>query len=268
MIVAFSAPMRRLPLFLAGICFIGLAARSTCAQDPPAPEQQQAQLAAADEETRINALIGLSALLPLRPGAAMPTTIAALIQALQNDASPVARALAARALALTSDPQALTALLAALDRERELAARKAIIYALARFPQPSVTAALIPLLKHKQAELRSAVAYALAEIADPAAADALTEMLRKRRGDQDAFARSEAARGLGRSGAMVASALLVTALTSDKSLEVRREAAAALGRLGSKQDAAVIAALKTATLAADPYLSRAAAAALEQIQER
>lgn len=230
--------------------------------------QLTVRLAASDEESRIDAATRLGNLFRLAPEAMPPSVIAALGHALQNDSSPVVRALAARAFEAAGDARAVTPLLSALGRERETAVRKAIIYALARFPVPQVTAALIPLLQDKQAEMRGMAAYALAEIADPAAAPALLNVLRKQRGDDDAFARAEVARGLGRMGAAEASASLITALKQDKAPEVRRAAATALGRIGRKQDTAMIEALREASLAADPYLSREAAAALAQINAR
>src|SRR5207253_1395894 len=102
----------------------------------------------------------------------------------------------------------------------------------------------MPLLKDKPAEIRGAATYALAEVADPASSAALIDLLRTRRKDEDTFARSEAARGLGRIGAATAVAPLVAALTQDKSHSVRREAAIALGLLASKQDAAAMEALR------------------------
>jgi len=259
---------RRFILILTCVSLASLTARPSCAQQPGPQERLIAQLDAADEEKRLDAAVNLGALFTLTPGAARQEALAALGRALQADASPVVRALAARALELAGDARAVPALLGALGREREVAARKAIIYALARYQEPQVAAALIPILKDKKSEIRGAAAYALAEIADPAAGPALMELLQTRRKDEDAFARSEAARGLGRIGAAAAVAPLLAALAQDKSHNVRREAVIALGHLAGRQDAAVIEALRAATLAADPYLSREAEAALAQINER
>jgi HEAT repeat protein len=260
-----------LSLLLVSLWAFDLAAGA--AQQPASPgpvtrEQLLARLNAADEESRLDALTRLAGLLALTPGAATSPTIEALTRVLQNDLSPVARALAARALEAAGDGRTVPALLAALGRERDTAARKAIIYALARYPGAEVTAALIPLLKDKHIEMRGTAAYALAELADPAASQALLDLLRTRRKDEDAFARSQAALALGRMNATAAIAALVTALKSDKADVVRREAARALGRLGSPQDALVIEALRAATLEADPYLSREAAAALAEIRKK
>jgi HEAT repeat protein len=244
--------------------------RPACAQEPASSLQAQliSRLAAAEEEARMDAAVNLGALFTLAPGAAAEPAIAALGRALHNDSSPVVRALAARGLALAGDARAVPALLTALGRERERAVRKAIIYALAPHRDPQITAALIPLLKDKEVEIRATAAYALAEAADPQAASALIAVLGLRRKDEEAFARSEAARGLGRIGGSGAVAPLVAALTGEEAHEVRREATLALGRLASKRDTAAIEALRAATRAEDPYLSREAIAALAAINAR
>jgi HEAT repeat protein len=159
------------------------------------------------------------------------------------------------------------ALLAALGKERDLAARKAIIYALAHYPQPQVTSALIPFLKNKRRELRAAAAYALAESGDPASAQALAEVLRGSK-DDDAFARSQAARGLGRLGGRDSIDLLTDALSDDGPAEVRREAAISLGKIATPQDTKAIEALRKATLSNDPYLVSAAENAIASVNSR
>ena len=164
--------------------------------------------------------------------------------------------------------EAVEALLAALGKERELAVRKAIIYALARYPQSQVTSALIPFLKNKHTEVRAAAAYALAENGDPTSAKALAELLRRGAKDEDAFARSQAARGLGRVGGHDSIDLLTNALSNDRSEEVRREAALALGMIATPQDAIAIEALRNATLSNDPYLVSAAEGAIASINSR
>ena len=141
---------------------------------------------------------------------------------------------------------------------------KAIIYALAHYPQPQVTSTLTPFLKNKRSELRAAAAYALAEIGDTASAQALAELLRRGGKDEDAFARGQAARGLGRVGGHDSIDLLTNALSNDRSQEVRREAALALGRIATSQDAKAIEALRNATLSNDPYLVGAAENAIRQ----
>ena len=233
------------------------------------------RLASGDEERRIDSLVRICALLHDEPDAIETQVITPLGATLQRDSSPVVRALAARALEICAGnpggrqgDAAAVALLAALGKERELAVRKAIIYALARYPQSQVTSALIPFLKNKRRELRAAAAYALAETGDPASAQALAELLRRGAKDEDAFARSQAARGLGRVGGHDSIDLLTNAVSNDRSEEVRREAAHALGRIATSQDTKVIEALRNATLSNDPYLVSAAENALASINSR
>ncbi len=147
------------------------------------------RLASGGEEQRIDSLVRICALLRDEPDAIETPVITSIGDALQRDSSPVVRALAARALETCAGnlgagqgDVARSTLLASLGKEREVAVLKAIIYALARYPQPQVTSALIPFLKKKRSELRAAAAYALAEIGDPDTAQALAELLRQRRG--------------------------------------------------------------------------------------
>jgi HEAT repeat protein len=233
------------------------------------------RLASGDEEQRIDFLVRICALLRDEPEEIETSVIMSIGAALQRDSSPVVRALAARALEICGGnlgggqgDEAAAALLAALGKERELAVRKAIIYALARYSQPQVTSALIPFLKNKRSELRAAAAYALAETGDPTSAEELAELLRRGAKSEDAFARSQAARGLGRIGGHDSIDLLTNALSNDRSEEVRREAALSLGRIATSQDAQVIEALRNATLSNDPYLVSAAEKALANINSR
>lgn len=232
------------------------------------------RLASGDEEQRIDSIVRIGALFHDEPDSVETSVITSLGAALQRDSSPVVRALAARALEICAgnrsgrSNEAVTALLAALRKEREMAVRKAIIYALAHYPQPQVTSALIPFLKNKHSELRASAAYALAENGDPTSAQALAEVLRRGGKDEDAFARSQAARGLGRVGGHDSIDLLTNALSHDRSQEVRREAARALGRIATPQDAKAIEALRNATLSNDPYLVSAAEDAIASISSR
>jgi HEAT repeat protein len=233
------------------------------------------RLASGDEEQRIDSIVRIGALLRDEPGAIETSVITSLGAALQRDSSPVVRALAARAMEIFAgnrdggqNNEAIEALLAALGKERELAVRKAIIYALAHYPQPRVTSALIPFLKNKHSELRASAAYALAEIGAPDSAQALAEVLRRSGKDEDAFTRSHAARALGRVGGHDSIDLLINALSNDRSQEVRREAALSLGLIATPQDAKAIEALRDATLSNDPYLVSAAEEAIASINSR
>jgi HEAT repeat protein len=248
------------------------------AERPPGQLRKEllSRLTSGDVEQRIDAITQIGALRRDTSDSDQLPINTALGNSLQQDTSPVVRALAARALGIAagnqghsqSDSIAVAALLAAIGKERETAVRKAIIYALACYPQPQVTTALIPFLKDKKREVRAATAYALAESGDPASAQALVEVLRRGDKDDDVFARSQAARGLGRIGGRDAIDPLIMALTRDRSQEVRREAAQSLGIIATRQDANVIEALRGATLSNDPYLVTAAESAIASINAR
>ena len=240
-------------------------------------ERRLSQLTSGSEEERLDAaahLVVMFSAAPYPSGASNGISeenfaaVTALALALRKDDSSVVRALAARALEVCGDRRAAEPLMTALSEEREIAVRKAIVYALARHPSPQVAAQLIPLLKDKQPDIRGAVAFALAEIRDPAAAAALLDLLKGRRKDEDAFARAQAARGLGSLGDRTAIDPLLTALRKDDAPDVRREAARALGRLANSQDGKVIDALRAAQSSSDPYLTIIAAEAITAISAR
>jgi HEAT repeat protein len=264
-------------LFLA--LFLGLSANNPAswnrAQQPsssPASssleERLVTQLNSSDEEVRMDALVQMGTLFSSAPGALADSTLSALTNALQRDPSPVIRALAARALELGGDARVAQYFLAALANEREVAVRKAIAYALARYPSAQVSVALLSLLKDKKHEVRGAAAYSLAELGDPSAAAPLIEVLQKLRKNEDAFTRSQAARALGRVGGRESLEPLLRSLNRDPAENVRREAAYALGQIATKQDLKIIEALREARLSADPYLAQAANLALESITAR
>jgi HEAT repeat protein len=239
------------------------------AQTPQSDLEDQftAQLSSGNEEARLGALVELAGLFKQGRRTARPATIAAVIQVLQNDTLPVLRTHAARVLEYAAPPSATDALLTALQNEREMATRKAVIYALARYPAPPVVAALLPLLRHKEISLRATAAYALAELADTAAASTLHETLTKRRSDQDAFMRAQATRGLGRIGYRMALPDLLKALRKDSAI-VRRAAAEAIGWLAQPNEQELIQALQEATRESDPYLRESAQQALQRISQR
>src|SRR5262245_29517437 len=185
------------PLLLLGLLFAGVRGQEVGQQSNQLRKELLSRLASGDAEQRIDAIARIGALWRDAPESVDRSLITALGNSLQQDSSPVVRALAARALEIVAGNQessqssgqnsswAVPALIAALGKEREVAVRKAIIYALARYPQPQVTAALIPFLKDKQTELRASAAYALAENGDPASAQALTEVLRRSGKNED-----------------------------------------------------------------------------------
>jgi HEAT repeat protein len=239
----------------------------------PIPQQEwqqnlTARLASGNEEQRFDAAAQFVVLFNAYPNSATAQTLGALARVLQGDSSPLVRALSARALETCCGEQAVPSLLAGLSREREIAVRKAILYALAAHASSQTTSAIIPFLSDKNQEIRATAAYALARIGDASSAGALSEILQRRRGDEDAFARSQAARGLGVIGNRAAIDALLTALVRDKSQEVRRESAHSLGMIANKQDVKVIEALRNAMLQPDPYLTAIVSDALERIRSR
>ena len=251
---------------LCGVCLI---APSCYAQATTDKEQAIiARLSAADEEQRIALLVELYALLKTRLTTVRPNTIAVLTNLLQSAASPIIRTHAAHALELAGDSTAADALLAAFKTEREMTTRKTILYALTHYTSPQVTSALLPLLNHKEQEIRATATFVLAEQADTAAAKPLLELLQKRRKESDAFARSQAIRGLGRIGYQAATPVLLESLQQDKAQIVRREAATALGWLTNSPNPQVLAALKTASQDDDPHLREVALMAIERINTR
>jgi HEAT repeat protein len=256
-----------LTFFVLLLCVVGQPS-TVRAQATQTEEALVAQLATANEEQRLNLLIELTMLFRSRISIMQPPTVNALSHLLHNDPVPLIRTFAAHALEFAGTPAAGDSLLAALKTERELATRKAILYALVRYPAPQVTAALRPLLDHKEPELRATAAYVLAEQADTAAAQPLLALLQKRRKREDAFARSQAARGLGRIGYQAAIPALLKALQDDDAQNVRREAAIALGWLTTTRTNEVLAALREAAQDEDPYLRAAAQTALERINAR
>lgn len=226
------------------------------------------QLGSGDEEQRRDALVHIGTFLGDPANSISQQTKTALGNILQRDASPVNRALAARAFELIGDEQSLPVLFTSLNSEREIAVRKAIIYALARQRSAQITSSLIPLLKDKNSEIRASAAFALAEIGDPSSVDALIELLRKRGKDEDAFARSQAVRAIGKFGKVDAISILLNTLTRDKSTEVRREAAKSLGSIDITNASGVEEALRSVLTSEDPYLVAAAEASLAKIKSR
>ena len=227
-----------------------------------------ARLANGGEEERFDSIAQLVVLFGATPGSATEQTFNALNAGLRRDNSPLIRALSARALENCCGERAVQPLLASLTDEREIAVRKAILYALARHHSPQIAPALIPSLRDKKQETRAAAAYALAEIGDSSSAGPLLNVLQKRRGDEDAFARAQAARGLGKIGLRPAMNALLDSLSRDRSPEVQRESARALGLLATAQDTQVIMALREVILHSDPYLIDIAEDALKSIRLR
>lgn len=251
--------------FCLSLFMLVLAGSSAVAQDAADSHQERlvALMATGNDEQKLGAAIELGAMLSATQ--ATPQTISSLENVLQRDPSAVIRALAAHAMELSQDEKFVPVLLSSLKGEREVGVSKAIIYALAKHSSSQVVATLLPMLKDKKQDIRAAAAFALAEIGDPTSAQALIDFLKKRGKDEDAFARSQAANGLGKIKDRAAIDVLLNALNRDKSSEVRRESARSLGQIANGQDVKVIEALKLAKLESDPYLVALAESALERL---
>lgn len=228
-------------------------------------ERLAALLTSGNDEQKLDAVIDMGALLSVNSHAT-PQTVSILGSLLQSDSSPIIRALAARSMELSRDERCAPVLLSVLKTEQEPEVRRAVIYALAYQHSPEVVETLLPLLKYKKQDIRAAAAFALAELGVSASMNAFIDLLRKRGSEEDAFARKQAVRGLGKIGDPVAIDVLLTVLNRDKSSEVRREAVLSLGRIAKAQDVKVIEALKLVTLQSDPYLAALATSALEKLR--
>ena len=151
------------------------------------------------------------------------------------------------------------------DRNSEVRWRSAEALGLVGLPAGPAVPALARLLADSDPLVRAEVTKALGLIGEPAApaASQLAQML----GASDVSIRREAARALGRIGRGAAPAMygLVQAL-GDKDNFVRMESAKALGRIGPSAREAVSALTETAR-DSDMLVSRAAKAALQEIQK-
>lgn len=228
-------------------------------------EQFAKLIASGNDEQRLEALIELGTFLSI-PAQATPQTVSLLNDLLRSDSSPLIRALAVRAMEFSRDERFTSTLLAALKTEREPAIRQAIVYALSKSPATEVVQTLLPMLKDKQPDIRAASAFSLAEIGDPISTSALIDFLKRREGNEDAFARTQAVRGLGKIGDRATIDPLLHALSHDKSPEVKREVVRSLGQIATPQDLKVIEALKLIQLQSDPYLASIATSILEKLQ--
>lgn len=241
-------------------------ANSVFSQQTIAAKQEQLAklIRSGNDEERLEALIELGTFLSI-PTQATPQTVSLLADLLRSDSSSLRRALAVRAMEFSRDERFASALLAGLKTERDPAVRKAIVYALSKYPTTEVVQTLLLMLKDKQPDIRAASTFSLAEIGDPVSTSALIDFLKSRGGNEDAFARTQAVRGLGKIGDRTAIDPLLHALSHDKSPEVKREVVRSLGQVATPQDLKVIEALKLAQLQSDPYLASIATSILEKL---
>lgn len=243
-----------------------VAAQSNAALTPTQTEmaKQRTRLSSSDPEERRDALMKLGAMhQPSAARAAMPAL---------SDVSPMIRALAAKVIVSIGPDESVPALIQLFDDKDNFVRREAA-YALGLTQSRRATATLSErLLNDKDDGVRGAAAVALGEIADEAAVVALVGILapelsarakRKQKTERNPFVLRAVATSLGQIKSRAGTPALVATLENEKlPNDVRRECARSLGMIG---DPVAISALKTASAAADPYLSRAAYEALLKI---
>jgi len=224
-------------------------------------ENQRQRLSSSDAQERRDALMKLGS---MRRAAASRVALTGL-----SDASPMVRAVAAKAI-LSLGPEESVPALIPLTADKDEFVRRESAYALGLTRSPKAIETLTSLLlTDKEDGVRSAAAVALGDIGDESAVVTLSNILTqsatsgKSKKEKNIFVLRAAAKALGQTKSKAAVTALVAALSNEKLVEdVRREAATALGSIG---DPAALPALRTAASSADPYLSQAALASIRHI---
>lgn len=230
-------------------------------------EEQQKRLSSSDLEERRDALMRLGA---LRLAAASRAALPGL-----KDEEPIVRATAVKSI-LSLGPEESVSYLLPLLNDKDEFVRRETAYALGMTRSRAATAALSDrLLNDKEAGVRGAAAVALGQIADEAAVVALAGTLapelstpanKKRKREANVFVLRAAASALGQIRSRAGTAALIAALSNEKlPSDVRRESARSLGLIG---DPSAAGALRSASTAADPYLSEIASEALRKVSHR
>jgi len=227
-------------------------------------QKQQQRLSSSDVEERRDAVMRLGTM-------HLAAASRAVLPALQ-DAASIVRATAAKAILSIGSEESVPYLLPLLNDKDEFVRREAA-YSLGLTRSRSATAALRKLLLNdKEDGVRGAAAVALGQIGDEAAVIALVGTLapelsapakKKRKREPNVFVLRASAAALGQIKSRAGTAALVSALNNEKlPSDVRREAARSLGLIG---DPAAEPALRAASTAADPYLSKLAHEALRKL---
>ncbi|HSE33746.1 MAG TPA: HEAT repeat domain-containing protein [Pyrinomonadaceae bacterium] len=255
--------MAGLTACLVSFCIPSLAAAQSAETLTPTQreiQKQQERLGSSSDEDRRDAVMRLGA---MHLSEASRVAVRAL-----TDASPMVRAVAAKAVLSLPVAESVQVLLPLLQDRDEFARREAC-YALGMTRSRNATAAITErLTTDKEDGVRAAAAVALGDIADETSVVTLSTILTgqsKRKGKQERneFVLRASAAALGQIRSAAGVPALVGALRNEKfSDDVRREAAAALGWIG---DPTAVSALNDAVNSADPYLSRIAYESLKKI---
>lgn len=244
--------------------FLWLASFTVLAQGADPIKQEQQRLKSSDVEERRDAVMRLGL---MRREAASRAALPAL-----QDASPIVRATAVKAILSIGPDESASQLLSLLNDKDEFV-RRETAYALGLTRSPTATAALVDrLLTDKEDGVRAAAAVAVGQIADQAAIVALVAVLapelsapgmKNHKREQNPFVLRAAACALGQIRSRAGTAALISALSNEKlPSDVRRESAKSLGLIG---DPTAVPALRAASTAADPYLAEIAAQALKKL---
>ncbi len=245
-------------------CSVAAAQESNLTPSQAEIDKQQRRLNSSDVEERRDGLMRLGS---MRLAAASRAALPGL-----QDAEPIIRATAAKAILSIGNEESAAQLLSLLNDKDEFV-RRETAYALGLTRSRSATGPLSErLLSDKEDGVRGAAAIALGQIADEAAVIALVGTLapelsapakKKQKREPNFFVLRAAAVALGQIKSRAGTAALISALSNEKlPSDVRREAARSLGLIG---DPSAAPALKAATSAADPFLSELAHAALVKI---
>ena len=227
-------------------------------------EKQRQRLSATDPEERRDALMQLWAM--HRAEASRVATVGL------TDASPMVRAVAAKAILALGPAESVAALTPLLGDKDEFV-RREVAYALGQTKSRNASTALAQLLLNdKEVGVRAAAAVSLGEVGDENAVVTLANVLsgdansstkKKSKVKRNVFVLRAVARALGQIKSRAAVPALITALTNETlDDDIRREAARSLGMIG---DPAAVPALRAASTSADPYLAQAAFESLRKL---
>jgi HEAT repeat protein len=229
-------------------------------------ERQLQRFSSSDPDERRDALMRLAAMHRSEASRAAKVGL--------TDASPMVRAVAAKAILSLNPTESVSALTPLLADKDEFVRREAA-YALGLTRSRDATSALVGLLLNdKEDGVRAAAAVALGHVGDESAVVPLATVLapniaavtgkKKIKIEKNEFVLRAAATSLGQIKSRAGVPALIAALDNEKYVEdIRREAAGSLGMIG---DPSALPALQKATTAPDPYLAEIALASTRKIR--